>query len=611
MHELGLSLSTTADIEREVMGETIETLLTRQERAAREEERKKRLAELYARVRRLHRDQEWQAVVDKFGQIHEVEPNYPDPEGLLDSARQALLEQQERAAKEEQYRKAVEEVWSDNKVSSPEAQRLAALASELGLSTDTAADIERDRMSDTVEAILQRQAREEEERQRHLEELYAQARRLHRDREWQAVVDKFGQIHEVEPNYPDPERLLDSARQAFESRQRVAEAYDRGQRHMDAGEWQQALGCFKKVRRLEPGYRQTEELLSQVRQELTPPPRVEVPNLSGQTVHQAITSLTAKAMSGKRLELGSQREILSDTIPEGQIIEQRPLAGTKVEAGSLVNVTMSKGPSRVEVPDLTGQLLPQAREALINVGLKLGGLNEVPSATMPKGRILRQNPAWGTKAKRGTSVSVTLSSGQANIIVSAGRRRLDPRIFVGGLVALALLILGGWFLSLGGFYSGGGDILVSVRDNAHRVEWQPVSYKDAIVEVDATDKTINPTGTNYWGVACRIRDRANFYSITIANIGEASITRHSEGEKENLTRKSSKAFDPAAVNHMRAACVGRTLTLYVNDQKLAEATDTEFSRGYVGMYVEDKLMERGDTDSPVKVKFDNFGVSIP
>jgi hypothetical protein len=381
---------------------------------------------------------------------------------------------------------------------------------------------------------------------------------------------------------------------------------------MDAGEWEQALGCFKKVRRLEPGYRQTEELLSRARQELTPPPRVEVPNLSGQTVPQAISSLTAKARSGKRLELGSQHEILSDTIPEGQIIEQSPLAGTKVEAGSPVDVTTSKGPSPVQVPDLTGRLLPQAREALINAGLKLGGLNEVPSATMPKGRIIGQNPAWGTKAKRGTSVSVTLSSGQANISVSAGRRRLDPGILTGGFVALALLILGGWFL-----FHERPLVLEVDADKPFRLvtlSESDGSLKDAIVEADATDKTIGSTRGNSWGVACRIQeDKRGFYSFIITNTGEASIVKQSDKEEKILDRESSKAFDPVT-NHIRAECVGRTLTLYVNDQKLLDATDTGFSSGYVGVYVQDHRRVSPDHDGDqnlVKVKFDNFKVSPP
>ena len=49
-----------------------------------------RLAELYLQAHRLHRVQEWQAVVEVFDQIHKLDSEYPDTEGLLASAREAL-----------------------------------------------------------------------------------------------------------------------------------------------------------------------------------------------------------------------------------------------------------------------------------------------------------------------------------------------------------------------------------------------------------------------------------------------------------------------------------------------------------------------------------------
>ena len=104
-----------------------------------------------------------------------------------------------------------------------------------------------------------------------LAELYAQARRLHRAQDWQAVVEAFDQIHALDPAHPDPERLLVSAREelaAQELERRVASMYDQGQRHMEAEEWQQAIERFEEVQRLKPGYRDTERLLSEVRQKL-------------------------------------------------------------------------------------------------------------------------------------------------------------------------------------------------------------------------------------------------------------------------------------------------------------------------------------------------------
>ena len=167
------------------------------------------------------------------------------------------------------YREAVESAWVDGTLEANEVQRLRHLANnELGLSRDAVVDIEREVMGGTIDMILERQeeADRQEERNRRVEELYTQARRLHRDRKWQAVTDLFDQIHSEDPNHPDPEGLLASSRDALELEQRVATLYDRGQHHMTAQEWQQAIECFEEIQRLEPNYRDTKALLAQARQ---------------------------------------------------------------------------------------------------------------------------------------------------------------------------------------------------------------------------------------------------------------------------------------------------------------------------------------------------------
>jgi multiple sugar transport system substrate-binding protein len=137
---------------------------------------------------------------------------------------------------------------------------------------------------------------------------------------------------------------------AEERMQRTTTLYDRGQRHIDAEEWQQALESLEEVQRLEPGYRETEESLSRVRQELTSLPTVEVPDLGGQRIAQA-----RSALSEKGLRLGAQNEVPSNTVPKGQIIDQSPEAGADAEPGSSVDVTVSSGPSALADSDLASK----------------------------------------------------------------------------------------------------------------------------------------------------------------------------------------------------------------------------------------------------------------
>ena len=60
-----------------------------------------------------------------------------------------------------------------------------------------------------------------------------------------------------------------------------------------------------------------------------------------------------------------------------------------------------------------------------------------------------------------------------------------------------------------------------------------------------------------------------------------------------------------AQNTIRADCVGSTLSLYVNGQKLDEVQDTEFASGDVGLIA-------GSFDTPgTDIHFDNFVVTKP
>jgi tetratricopeptide (TPR) repeat protein len=298
--ELGLTPSAAADIEREVMGETLEEVRERRERAASlEMARKERDT-----IRRYREALEWAwADEDLNGRDAKRLADLVNRLGLspdtaarierevMGETKEAILDRQEQAGAQ-QYRKALEEAWADNKLSDAEAKWLGTLASELGLSTDTVADVELDVIGDTIPAVLRRHRR--------LDELYARARRLHQDQEWQMVLDDFERIRSQDPAFPDPEGLLASAREALVRGRKVAALYDQASRYVDGSEWQRALECFEEIQRLEPGYRKTEELLSRVRRELAPPPTAKVPDISPDPSTTEIPDLPGKSPDEER-----------------------------------------------------------------------------------------------------------------------------------------------------------------------------------------------------------------------------------------------------------------------------------------------------------------------
>lgn len=72
---------------------------------------------------------------------------------------------------------------------------------------------------------------------------------------------------------------------------------------------------------------------------------VTTPNVVGRTVAEA-----TERLQHARLQAGEAEQIFSDTVPNGQIVRQAIAAGTKVEAGTAVDLTVSKGPEQKPEP---------------------------------------------------------------------------------------------------------------------------------------------------------------------------------------------------------------------------------------------------------------------
>ena len=138
-------------------------------------------------------------------------------------------------------------------------------------------------------------------------------------------------------------------------------------------------------------------------------PYVKVPNLIGKTKSAAESALTDVG-----LKLGNVSEKVS-TSTAGTVIEQGKAAGTEVDEGSTVNITIAKEDTKVEVPNLIGKTKAQAESALTSVGLKLGTVDSEDS-TATAGTVIRQKTAEGTKVEKGSSVSITIAKAPQVIV---------------------------------------------------------------------------------------------------------------------------------------------------------------------------------------------------
>ncbi len=76
-----------------------------------------------------------------------------------------------------------------------------------------------------------------------------------------------------------------------------------------------------------------------------------------------------------------------------------------------MDLSVSGGGGRVEVPNLQGVDVSQAKFVLENKGLILQVVGEEESEYVPKGKIVRQEPIPGVQLERGRVVSVWVSKG--------------------------------------------------------------------------------------------------------------------------------------------------------------------------------------------------------
>ncbi|HXT31310.1 MAG TPA: peroxidase family protein [Vicinamibacterales bacterium] len=109
--------------------------------------------------------------------------------------------------------------------------------------------------------------------------------------------------------------------------------------------------------------------------------------------------------------VGTVTPATSTTIPEGIVISQDPADGLNVEIGTVMNLVVSSGPPRVNVPNVVGLTQAQASSSISGVGLTVGAITTAPSATTPAGSVISTSPAAGTSVLVGSAVGIVVSTG--------------------------------------------------------------------------------------------------------------------------------------------------------------------------------------------------------
>jgi serine/threonine-protein kinase len=132
-----------------------------------------------------------------------------------------------------------------------------------------------------------------------------------------------------------------------------------------------------------------------------------VPNVVGLSEEMARALLSDYSVTIKHAHDG--------VIPKDRVASQLPLATTHAKVGSSVVLTISDGPGDAIVPDdLIGMSLIDARSALTSVGLLVSQTIASPS-DQPQGTVLDVMPAVGSVTEAGSSVILTIASGEVTV----------------------------------------------------------------------------------------------------------------------------------------------------------------------------------------------------
>ncbi len=154
------------------------------------------------------------------------------------------------------------------------------------------------------------------------------------------------------------------------------------------------------------------------------------------------------------------------------------------------------------------------------------------------------------------------------------------------------------------YFEGGFRILVQLPGMNY---WSTPhkDFRDVRVEVDAIK--LGGPDENRMGVMCRYQG-GNYYFFVISDDGYYAVGKFINGQAQLLGQaemQATSAIQPQLVNHLRADCVGQSLTFFVNDTQVATVQDADLASGDVGVLAGSFLL------AGVDVSFDHFVVTQP
>jgi serine/threonine-protein kinase len=160
-----------------------------------------------------------------------------------------------------------------------------------------------------------------------------------------------------------------------------------------------------------------------------------VPSLSGLTLVEAQDKASSRGFTLKTVRQPA-------AAPPGRIVEQAPQPGAELESGSQMMVVVSAGRQQLTVPELVGNAAAAAEQLLTAQGMQT--VRRTVDSPKPKGIVVAQDPADGTRVPKGSTVTLSVSNGQGEVKVPAvqGTSQADAvaAILAASLVPVAIQV---------------------------------------------------------------------------------------------------------------------------------------------------------------------------
>ena len=131
---------------------------------------------------------------------------------------------------------------------------------------------------------------------------------------------------------------------------------------------------------------------------------VQVPSVVGVSFERAKFSIDSLGLEAHQGDMRTSKDY-----PAGTVIAQNPGAGSTVKMGRRIYLAISGGEQLVQVPNLNGKTIRDAKFALERNGLRIGAISYAMNDTFPVNTIIGQSVAPLTKVKRGINVSVLVN----------------------------------------------------------------------------------------------------------------------------------------------------------------------------------------------------------